>query len=175
MKKLILGGVKSGKSNFAESQAQAWEKATKGEVLYIATAQKRENDRAFINRIEKHQAQRPNHWQTLEEPIDISAILAQASGKHQCIILECLSLWVTNLLEDEPSLTARIDAFCLAYEHYQGEILIVSNETGWGIMPMNELARRFGDEMGVLHQRLAVLSDEVVMVVAGLPQILKKG
>ena len=80
---------------------------------------------------------------------------------------------MSNLLLDEDKLAARVEQFCMAFERYDGDIIVVSNETGLGIMPDNAMARRFGDELGVLQQRLASLSDEVVMVVAGLPQRLK--
>lgn len=171
MKKLILGGVKSGKSYFAEQRVKAWEKTHVGGVVYIATAEP--HDAEFAKRIAKHQAQRPDHWQTLEEPLQISEVIERLSGQGQCILLECLTLWMSNLLAEEASLSTRVDQFCTTVENYQGELIIVSNETGLGMMPSNALARRFGDEIGVLHQRLAAMSDEVVMLVAGLPHFLK--
>lgn len=171
MKRLILGGVKSGKSRFAEQRVKEWAIENDGEIIYLATAESHDDD--FSQRIQKHQAQRPDHWQTIEETIEISQIIQQASGRNQCLLLECLTLWMSNLLVDKDSLSERVDQFCAAVEAYQGELIMVSNETGLGIMPTNELARRFGDEVGVLHQRLAAMCDEVVMLVAGLPQVLK--
>ena len=171
MKQLILGGVKSGKSLFAEQQVVDWEKVNTGEVIYIATAESHDDE--FSDRIARHRSQRPAHWRTIEEPIKISEILGQVSGQGKCVLLECLTLWMSNLLLDEDKLAARVEQFCKAFERYDGEIIVVSNETGLGIMPDNAMARRFGDELGVLQQRLASLSDEVVMVVAGLPQRLK--
>lgn len=175
MKQLILGGVKSGKSRYAEQQVKAWV-AQPGnsdrEVIYLATAENREDD-DFSGRISRHRAQRPAEWKTIEEPLDVSTVIADASGASQCILLECLTLWVSNLLRDEASLSEHIDDFCETLDAYEGEIILVSNETGLGIIPPNALARRFGDEVGILHQRLAVLCDEVVLTVAGLPTLLK--
>ncbi len=170
MKHLVLGGVKSGKSRFAEQLAKEWSKYG-GEVIYIATATG--HDTEFSLRVMQHQEQRPKEWQTVEEPLAIDQIINTASGQNQCLLIECLTLWMSNLLEDETSLKQHIDDLCDAVEAYQGEIILVSNETGLGIMPMNAMARRFGDEVGVLHQRLAALCDQVVLTVVGLPHYLK--
>ncbi len=175
MKCLVLGGVKSGKSRYAEQQARAWAAQAGNSdhsVVYLATAENHE-DGDFSRRISRHRAQRPAEWITIEEPFNISAIIASASGENQCVLLECLTLWVSNLLQDEAMLSQHIDDFCQIFDAYEGEIIVVSNETGLGIMPPNALARRFGDEVGILHQRLAGLCDEVVLTVAGLPTILK--
>jgi len=176
MKSLILGGVKSGKSRFAEQRVKHWVKQagnSDASVIYLATAENRKADDEFSGRILRHQLQRPASWETIEEPVDISAIIAAASGEHKFLLLECLTLWLSNILEDEALLAQRIDSFCGVLEDYEGEIVLVSNETGLGIMPTNLLARRFGDELGLLHQRLASLCDEVVLTVAGLPHFLK--
>lgn len=175
MKSLVLGGVKSGKSRYAEQRIEAWV-AQPGNsdrsVIYLATAENRQHD-DFSERISRHRAQRPPEWKTIEEPLNISAIFADASGKGKCILLECLTLWVSNLLHQETSLTQHIENFYHVVAAYQGEFILVSNETGLGMMPPNPLARRFGDEVGILHQRLAGLCDEVVLTVAGLPVHLK--
>lgn len=176
MKRLILGGVKSGKSQYAERGAKAWAAQpgnTDASVIYLATAEHHSNDEDFSKRIECHKSQRPSTWKTVEEPLNISAIIAQASGKKQCVLLECLTLWLSNILLDQALLAQRIDDLCDVVEVYEGEIILVSNETGLGIMPPNALARQFGDEIGILHQRLAVSCDEVVLTVAGLPHFLK--
>ena len=176
MKRLILGGVKSGKSRYAEACVKAWLDAggMDQNVRYIATAQNWGD--GFAERIERHRQQRPASWITVEEPIEIAEIIQAASGRQQYLLVECLTLWMSNLLADQPSdeqLTARIDPFCAAVATYQGELVLVSNEVGLGIMPMNALARRFADEVGVLHQRLAPICDEVVLTVAGIPQRIK--
>lgn len=171
MKHLILGGVKSGKSRRAEQLAKDWEEEGRGKVVYIATA--RVYDDEFGDRIKRHQAQRPVHWETLEEPLAVAQMLNQYSGTRSCVLLECLTLWLSNVLCDELDLSRYIEQLCDAIERFEGELIIVSNETGMGIIPQNELARQFGDEAGVLHQRLAVICDEVTLTVAGLPLFLK--
>ena len=177
MKSLILGGVKSGKSRLSEQRVKRWltqKENSNAAVIYLATAENREADEEFTARISRHKKQRPNSWKTIEEPLEISQIITDASGKHQCVLLECLTLWMSNILQEENLVAQRIDYFCQALEAYEGEIILVSNETGLGIMPANALARRFGDELGLLHQRLATLCDEVVLTVAGLPYYLKE-
>ena len=177
MKSLILGGVKSGKSRFAEQRVKRWVAQTgnsNASVIYLATAENPKADDEFAARISRHKKQRPGCWKTIEEPLEISQIVAGASGAHQCVLLECLTLWMSNILQDENLIAQRIDHFCRVLEAYEGEIILVSNETGLGIMPPNALARRFGDELGLLHQRLAMLCDEVVLTVAGLPHYLKE-
>jgi adenosylcobinamide kinase/adenosylcobinamide-phosphate guanylyltransferase len=175
MKRLILGGVKSGKSRFAEQQVKQWLEQSgrpQGSVIYLATAEPQGDDEMH-DRIALHRAQRPSAWQTLEIPFNIAEVIENSSGQNQCLLIECLTLWMSNLLHRESSLSAQVDRLCSAVENYEGEIIMVSNETGLGIMPVNALARRFGDEVGLLHQRLAVVCDEVVLTVAGLPQYLK--
>lgn len=174
MKSLVLGGVKSGKSRFAEKLVQEWSAAPahpKQNVIYLATAESRNDD--FTRRIEHHRAQRPQYWKTLEESLDIAAVIDDYSGSNCCILVECLTLWMSNLLQDEAGLSDRVDHLVDSIRAYDGEIVLVSNETGLGIMPVNDLARRFGDEIGVLHQRLAEICDRVVVTVAGLPHYLK--
>lgn len=175
MKRLVLGGVKSGKSRFAEQLAGQWAELPghrPEEVTYLATA--RTGDAEFDLRITRHRLQRPAGWKTIEEPLHIGAEIEKVSDLDRCVLVECLTLWMSNLLENEALLEARIDAFCATLATSEAEIILVSNETGLGIMPVNPLARRFGDEIGVLHQRLASLCDEVVLMVAGLPCYLKK-
>ncbi len=177
MKSLILGGVKSGKSRFAEQRAIRWtaqEGRSDESIIYLATAENRKDDEAFSSRISRHIAQRPAGWNTIEEPLEISDVIAAASGKDQCVLLECLTLWLSNLFQDETTLASHIEQFCAALKAYEGDIILVSNETGLGIMPPNALARRYGDELGLLHQRIASVCDEVVFIVAGLPHYLKQ-
>lgn len=171
MKHLILGGVKSGKSRYAEQLAKDWVGTGSRKVVYIATA--RAYDDEFGERIKRHQAQRPAHWETLEAPLGVAQILNQYSGMQCCVLLECLTLWLSNVLCDDLDLSSHIEQLCDAIERYEGELLIVSNETGMGIIPQNALARKFGDEAGVLHQRLATLCGRVSLTVAGLPFPLK--
>lgn len=174
MKELILGGVKSGKSKLAEQRANASGLA----VTYIATAMKSFNgivDEALHTRIKKHQQQRPEQWKLIEEPLQLATTISNHSTRDNCLLIDCLTLWMTNLLLDKnPSLlTHETDALINTLENTQGQIIFVSNETNLGIIPDSELSRRFCDETGILHQRLAAACDNVILTVAGLPHVLK--
>ena len=175
MKTLVLGGVKSGKSRYAEQQVHRWTGRTgnsESSVIYLATAESRGDE--FSQRIERHRAQRPAGWNTVEEPIDIAGVITRYADAGHCILVECLTLWMSNLMAmDETLLHREVERFFEAIENSSAEIILVSNETGLGIMPINEMARRFGDEIGVLHQRLADLCDRVILTVAGLSHELK--
>ena len=175
MKTLVLGGVKSGKSLYAERRVQAWVEASGGaprEVIYLATGESRDDE--FARRIERHRARRPESWRTIEEPIEIASVIRQYADSSQCVLVECLTLWLSNLLVDETTGHAQqVEQFLQALAASHAEIVLVSNETGLGIMPANRLAREFGDASGILHQRLAEVCHRVVMIVAGLPLELK--
>lgn len=168
-KTLILGGVKSGKSRLAEQRAIQSELA----VCYIATA--RAEDKEMQQRIVVHQQQRPAHWNTVEVPLHLASTLQQQDAANTCILVDCLTLWLTNLLlaDDESLLTTEIQKLLETLPTLQADIIMVSNETSMGIVPMGELTRRFCDEAGRLHQQLAVLMDNVILTVAGLPHALK--
>lgn len=166
---LILGGVKSGKSALAERQAIA----SKLAVTYIATATA--DDLAMKARINHHQQQRPVHWQTIEEPIQLAEQLRQHGTENHCILVDCLTLWLTNLLmqDNEALLKSEIDSLLALLPNIKGNLIFVSNETNMGIMPLGDLTRRYCDEIGLLHQAISALSDTVVLTIAGLPHILK--
>jgi adenosylcobinamide kinase/adenosylcobinamide-phosphate guanylyltransferase len=169
MKQLILGGARSGKSQYAQQQAIA----SGLQVVYIATAQA--GDAEMQARIEQHQTGRPAHWQLVEEPISLAEVLQQQDQPGRCLLVDCLTLWLTNLLcHDDPSLYMRErDRLLQLLPELQASVLLVSNEVGQGIVPLGELSRRFVDEAGWLHQALAKQSERVVWIMAGLPQILK--
>lgn len=168
-KTLILGGVKSGKSRLAEQRAIN----SKLAVCYVATA--RADDNEMQQRITLHQQQRPVHWTTIEVPLNLAAALQQQDNADKCILVDCLTLWLTNLLlsDDENLLTNEIQLLLETLPTLQADIILVSNETSMGIVPMGELTRRFCDEAGRLHQQLAALMDNVILTVAGLPHALK--
>lgn len=170
MKELILGGVRSGKSRLAETRALE----SGLEVIYLATARAC-GDAEFQRRIEQHRRRRPAHWQTVEEPVALADCLLRLAAGQRCIIIECLTLWLTNLLcEDEGArFEAQCEALLAALRQAPGTIIMVSNECGLGISPLGELTRRFVDEAGQLHQRLASLCDRVTFTVAGLPLSVK--
>jgi len=169
MKELILGGVRSGKSKLAEQHALA----TDLPVSYIATATR--DDGEMQARIVHHQAQRPAHWQLIEEPLALAATLRQHAADNRCLLVDCLTLWLTNLLcaQDEARLQTEVNALLQTLPTLPGHIILVSNETGMGIVPLGELTRRYCDEAGRLHQAVALTCDRVILTVAGLPLHLK--
>ena len=166
---LILGGVKSGKSALAEGQAID----SQLKVTYIATATA--GDSAMRQRINHHQQQRPTDWQTIEEPIHLAKQLQDHCSANHCILVDCLTLWLTNLLmqNDEALLRSETNDLIASLANIKGKLIIVSNETNMGIMPLGDITRRYCDEIGLLHQTIAALSDTVVLTIAGLPHILK--
>lgn len=169
MKQLILGGVRSGKSRLAEQQA-----LDSGlEVVYIATATA--GDDEMHKRIQKHQRQRPSHWQLVEEPVMLADALHTHARPERCLLVDCLTLWLTNLLlkEDDTLFRTQRDALVNSITTLPGQLILVSSETGLGIVPMGEITRRYCDESGLLHQALAQICDRVILTVAGLPQVLK--
>jgi adenosylcobinamide kinase/adenosylcobinamide-phosphate guanylyltransferase len=168
MKELILGGARSGKSALAERLA-----GESGlDVTYIATAAI--GDAEMAERIRHHQARRPGHWQVVEEPIQLASALQESAVEQRCVIVDCLTLWLTNLLlADEALYQTQRDALLETLPGLPGRLIMVGNETGMGVVPMGELTRRFVDESGRLHQQLAGLCERVTLTVAGLPHVLK--
>jgi adenosylcobinamide kinase/adenosylcobinamide-phosphate guanylyltransferase len=165
---LILGGARSGKSALAERLAQAFD-----DVVYIATAQP--GDAEMAQRIAEHRARRPAHWRSVEQPIALAASLAEHARDGRCLLVDCLTLWLSNLLlSDDAQALARERAALLAVlPRLPGELLLVSNEVGQGVVPLGELSRRFVDQAGWLHQALASQCQRVIWVTAGLPLALK--
>ncbi len=169
MKELILGGMRSGKSRLAEQHAQQ----SGLPVTYIATATAQDDE--MRARIAHHQASRPQHWQLAEEPTALAAALQRHAAKDRCLLVDCLTLWLTNLLclDDEARLRQETAALLEVLPALPGQLILVSNETGMGVVPLGELTRRYCDEAGRLHQAVAARCDQVIMTVAGLPLILK--
>ncbi|MCL1501386.1 bifunctional adenosylcobinamide kinase/adenosylcobinamide-phosphate guanylyltransferase [Xanthomonas nasturtii] len=169
MQHLILGGARSGKSALAERIAAA----SGREVTYLATGQAFDDE--MQRRIAHHRSQRPPHWQCVEEPIALAASLQAHAAPDRCVLVDCLTLWLSNLLgHPDAGAFARERAALLAVlPHLPGQIVLVSNEVGQGVVPLGELTRRFVDEAGWLHQALALQCAHVVLVVAGLPMVLK--
>ena len=175
-KQLILGGARSGKSYYAEQQALAL--SNKASALsptmsywYVATATAG-HDHEMQQRIERHQHDRDACWQLIEEPIDLARIVKQHSHPNDCLLIDCLTLWLTNALLNHcwpEQKQALLDALKIS----NASIFFVSNEVGSGVVPLGELSRQFVDESGWLHQDLAKQCDIVTLVVAGLPLPLK--
>lgn len=170
MKELVLGGVRSGKSRYAEQQARA----SGLRVVYIATAIAG-GDAELDERIRRHRSYRPAEWMTVEEPAALGAALRAHAGVEHCLLVECLTLWLGHLLTSgsDDRLDSERSSLLRAVREIPGQVILVGNETGFGIMPPGALSRRFLDVSGELHQSLAALCDRVTLVVAGLPQRLK--
>jgi len=166
---LVLGGVKSGKSSLALTLAAA----SGDEVVLIATATA--GDEEMRRRIERHRRERPANMEVIEEPLHLAGALEREARVGRCLLVDCLTLWLSNLLgrDDDGLLGHEVDALVDSLPRLPGHVVLVANETGLGIVPDNALARRFNDEAGVLHQRLASECDRVVLVAAGLALVLK--
>ncbi len=166
MKTLILGGVRSGKSRHAGNLAAGYGDCA---VTLIATATALDEEMAA--RIDAHRRTRPRHWEVVEEPLHLGAALGAAAAPQRVIIVDCLTLWLTNLLcRDDPAiLHDETQQLLKTLPALPGHCVLVANEVGLGIIPANALARRFADAAGTLHQDLAALCDRVSFMVAGLP------
>lgn len=166
---LILGGVRSGKSRLAERLALECQLP----VTYIATATG--DDAEMRTRIAAHQARRPGHWQVIEEPLQLASVLMQHANEEHCLLVDCLTLWLTNWLLHPDTTRFNIEraAFLNALSQATSKLILVSNETNMGIIPMGELSRRYCDEAGQLHQAVAQHCDQIILTVAGLPLVLK--
>ncbi|MEO5347479.1 MAG: bifunctional adenosylcobinamide kinase/adenosylcobinamide-phosphate guanylyltransferase [Magnetococcus sp. YQC-9] len=166
---LILGGARSGKSGMASRLAVAHGLP----VVWIATA--RAGDAEMAARIARHRESRPPEWRVIEEPLALAAILRAEVKPGRVVVVDCLTLWLTNLLfdGDEGLFDRERRELLQTVPRLTGELLLVSNETGLGVVPLGEITRRFVDESGWLHQELARLADRVTLMVAGLPLSLK--
>lgn len=169
MLELILGGARSGKSRFAERLAAESGLA----VTYIATSQALDGEMAA--RIAHHRERRPAHWALVEEPLQLARVLREQAAADRCLLVDCLTLWLTNLLmlDDPARLAEERDALLECLGELPGQIILVSNETGLGVVPLGELTRRYVDEAGWLHQAVAERAQRVTLMVAGLPMTLK--
>lgn len=170
MLELYLGGARSGKSARAEARARS----RSPHRTYIATATA--GDPEMAARIAHHQTQRQNDgWRTVDAPEALSGALVQHCRGDGVVLVDCLTLWLSNWLckDDSAQWQDVRDTFLATLPQLPGDIVLVSNEVGCGVVPMGELSRRFVDEAGRLHQSLAQIADRVVLVTAGLEQILK--
>lgn len=169
MRTLILGGARSGKSALAERMAMA----SGHDVVYIATAQAHDDEMAA--RIAHHRSRRPGQWHIVEEPLALASALKMHARPGRCVLVDCLTLWLSNLLghEDRLRFESERNALLDVLPSLTGQVLFVSNEVGLGVVPLGELTRRFVDEAGRLHQALAGTCETVLFVAAGLPLALK--
>ena len=181
MRELIFGGARSGKSALAERRA-----AESGlRVIYVATAQALDDE--MRRRIAHHQARRPASWGLVETPLELAVTLQRQAAAEVCLLVDCLTLWLSNLLfagEAARQAEARLAIDCCllrdetqalidALPQLPGRIILVSNEVGWGVVPMAPVARLFADEQGQLNQRVAAVCERVTLVAGGLPLRLK--
>ena len=166
---LVLGAARSGKSGYALDIAKGFGNA----VTWIATADA--YDEEMQDRINKHKAERPSEWKTIESPLYLSSALLKGAKINQCTVVDCLTLWLSNWLcrDDEAGFLQEREKVIDALQHLSGRILLVSNEVGWGIVPENALSRRFRDATGKLHQDIAKIASRVTLVVAGIPMHIK--
>ncbi len=168
---LITGGVKSGKSRYALSLAEK----SVGKKIFIATAES--IDASMTERIRKHREERGDAFTTIEEPINLSAVLKNVPVESGVVVIDCLTLWVNNLFyfckEDCAQIRSHFDSF-LEVLAKTPRVIMVTNEVGLGITPENRLARTFADELGILNQRVAQISSDVILMVAGLPSYIKR-
>jgi len=167
---LVIGGARSGKSKFAVQQALDTDS-----VAFIATA--RASDPEMVAKIKRHLEERPASWTTVEEPLELASTISQQSGKHSLLVIDCLTLFAANLLEslaDDPSaIDKRINQLCSEIKGSKSSIILVTNEVGSGIVPSFAVGRRFRDLLGEINQRVAAVSTTVVLMVAGIPMLVK--
>jgi adenosylcobinamide kinase / adenosylcobinamide-phosphate guanylyltransferase len=165
----ITGGARSGKSTHTLKEASR----LAGKKAYIATAEAL--DEEMRDRIEGHKKQRGKDWDTYEEPLRIAGVIQKTEDKYTAIVIDCLTLWLSNIMHSGLNINQKIEKLIetLRITHHTSRIYIVSNEVGMGIVPENEMARRFRDMAGILNQKVAEISDEVYMLVAGIPMKIK--
>lgn len=172
---LVLGGARSGKSSWAQRLAESLAGGQPGRLVYLATGQAR--DAEMVRRVALHQSQRGPLWSTHEEPLDLARALAGLDRPDAVILLDCLTMWLSNLMTvadlDEDAVAARGRELAALVPGLKARVILVGNEVGQGIVPENALARAFRDQAGLLHQRLAAACDRVVLITAGLPLALK--
>jgi adenosylcobinamide kinase / adenosylcobinamide-phosphate guanylyltransferase len=167
---LITGGARSGKSSYAEERARE----LGGRRLYIATAEPK--DEEMRRRIEEHQRRRGDDWATIEEPLQLAETLLAQRGQTDCALVDCLTFWISNLLlrYGEKDARQKMKRLVQTIRQLDYHLVLVTNEVGWGIVPDNPLARQFRDLSGWSNQRIAAAANQVVLVVAGVPMIVKK-
>ncbi|MBP2445424.1 bifunctional adenosylcobinamide kinase/adenosylcobinamide-phosphate guanylyltransferase [Rhizobium leguminosarum] len=163
----ILGGARSGKSRFAESLVVS----TGLDRHYLATG--RAWDEEMQARIGQHRADRGPSWTTHEEPLDLVGTLAAIDGQGRVVLIDCLTLWITNLMMEERDMAAEFTALTDFLSQAKAQLVFVSNEVGLGIVPDNRMAREFRDHAGRLHQSIAAKVAEVYFIAAGLPLKMK--
>jgi adenosylcobinamide kinase/adenosylcobinamide-phosphate guanylyltransferase len=164
---LVVGGQRSGKSRYAEQLvlASGWK------PVYLATATV--GDAEMAGRVATHRLRRADAWETFEEPLALTDALGAAALPGSAVLVECLTLWLSNLMEADRDIDAETRRLLAALEEARAPVVIVSNEVGSGVVPANPLGRRYADALGTLNQQVAAAADHVILVAAGLPLVLK--
>ncbi|VAV99325.1 Adenosylcobinamide kinase / Adenosylcobinamide-phosphate guanylyltransferase [hydrothermal vent metagenome] len=165
---LLLGGARSGKSRLGEELALE----SGLDPVYIATAEARDGE--MQARIRRHQQQRGEGWQTIEEPLFLTKTIRQEAAPERILLVDCLTLWLSNLIEQDRDVAGAGGELCAALAATRGPVILISNEVGQGIVPANALARHFRDEAGRLNQKIAAAVSDVSLIVAGLSLPLKR-
>lgn len=175
----IIGGTRSGKSAFAMQIALKHQK-----VCYVATTRSSQssdiNDEEMLQRIKKHQENRPSNWKTVEVPLELDKTISQLNGEYDAVLVDCITIYVANMLlqdfntkEQEENILEAINRLCIACKKISSHVIIVTNEVGYGIVPDNRLARRFRDIAGHVNQLIAKEADTVFLVTAGIETKIK--
>ncbi|HZP06424.1 MAG TPA: bifunctional adenosylcobinamide kinase/adenosylcobinamide-phosphate guanylyltransferase [Terracidiphilus sp.] len=168
---LVLGGVRSGKSRWALERAAKAER-----VAYVATAQPL--DPEMVEKVRRHREERPSHWHTFEEPLELGRVIAEHAAAFDVMLIDCMTIFVANLQgaanADSIFAARRIEDFLRALRTPQSSVVLVSNEVGSGVVPPYPAGRKFRDALGELNQRVAAVADNVVLLVAGIPLVLKE-
>jgi adenosylcobinamide kinase/adenosylcobinamide-phosphate guanylyltransferase len=167
LRDLVLGGARSGKTSVALARAEA----SGLKPVMVATAEAFDDE--MERRIAAHRAERGAHWGLVEETTDLSGVLDRESAPDRILVVDCLTLWLSNLMAGERSVEAEIDGLVGALGRVRGPVILVSNEVGLGIVPENALARRFRDLQGLANRKTAAAADRVTLVVAGLEMVAK--
>lgn len=163
----MIGGARSGKSRYAQGRAEALGLKR----VFVATAEAFDDE--MHARISRHRADRGQGWETVEEPLDLARIITMRSAPDNVLLVDCLTLWTSNLILAERDRNSARSDLTAAIKQAEGSLILVANEVGYGIVPDNALARRFRDEAGLINQRVAEVVDEVQLVLAGLPMRVK--
>lgn len=168
LRDFVLGGARSGKTGVALARAEA----SGLTPVMVATAQA--HDQEMVARIAAHQAERGPHWGLVEETLDLAGVIGREAGPERILVVDCLTLWLSNTLFAERDVEVEIERLTAAVAATSGPIVLVSNEVGLGIVPENALARRFRDLQGRLNRRIAAVADRVTLVVAGLELTIRE-
>lgn len=167
---LVLGGARSGKSRYAQQLAEQSQR-----VVFVATA--KASDDEMHAKIERHKEDRPTDWLTIEEPLELPKVLAEHAANCDVMVVDCLTIFVANLMEaaggDGTVIDSKIEALCETLRIVQCTVVLVSNEVGSGIHPMSPLGRAYQNLLGEVNQKIARTADDVILMVAGLPLALK--